>query len=257
MRIVVIGGSGLVGTRLVNALRQRGHDVLSASRRSGVNAVTGEGLSNAIAGAKVVIDVTNSPSFEDRAAMDFFSTASRNLLSAENAAHVKHHVALSIVGTERLLASGYFRAKMAQEELIRNSPIPHTILRSTQFFDFLPRIAEPDEQRNAVRVSSAWIQPLAADEVAAALADITTAPPRNGMIEHAGPERFRLDDIVRRVMEATNDPREVISDPLARYFGARLGDDSLTPDEGAIIGVTRFDHWLKRFISNRSVALIE
>jgi uncharacterized protein YbjT (DUF2867 family) len=256
MRIVVFGGSGLVGAKFVNALRQRGHDVVCASRRSGVNAVTGEGLSNAMAGAKVVIDVTNSPSFADQAAMDFFSTASRNLLAAGNEAHVKHHVTLSIVGTERLLASGYFRAKMAQEELIGNSPIPHTILRSTQFFDFLPRIAEPDEHRNAVRVSSAWIQPLAADEVAAALADITTAPPRNGMIEHAGPERFRLDDIVRRLMEATHDPREVISDPLARYFGAQLGDDSLTPDEGAIIGVTRFDQWLKRFIGHR-VARIE
>ena len=254
MRIVVIGGSGLVGAKLVNALRQRGHDVFSASRRSGVNAVTGEGLSNAMAGAKVVIDVTNSPSFADQAAMDFFSTASRNLLAAGNEAHVKHHVALSIVGTDRLLASGYFRAKMAQEELIKRSPIPHTILRSTQFFDFLPRIAEPDEHRNAVRVSSAWIQPLAADEVAAALADITTAPPRNGMIEHAGPELFRLDDIVRRVMEATHDGRKLITDPLARYFGAQLSEDSLTPDEGAIIGVTRFSHWLKRFTGSRSDA---
>ena len=254
MRIVVIGGSGLVGARLVEALRQRGHDVLSASRRSGVNAFTGEGLSTVMAGARVVIDVINSPSFADEAALDFFSTATRNLLTAGNAAHVKHHIALSIVGTDRLLASGYFRAKMAQEELIKRSPIPHTILRSTQFFDFLPRIAEPDADRNAVRVSSAWIQPLAAEEVAAALADITTAPPRNGMIEHAGPERFRLDDIVRRVMEATHDRRELISDSLARYFGAQLSEDSLIPDEGAIIGVTRFDHWLQRFTGSRSDA---
>jgi len=246
MRIVVIGGSGLVGAKLVDTLRHRGHDVLAASPSSGVNAVTGEGLAAALAGAKVVIDVTNSPSFESTDAMEFFRTSSSNLLAAEAAAHVKHHVALSIVGTNRLLHSGYFRAKMAQENLIKNSRLPHTILRSTQFFDFLSRIAQPDADGRTVRVSPACVRPIAADEVAAALADITAAAPRNDMIEHAGPELFRLDAIVRRVLQANQDPREVVTDPRAPYFGAELRDDTLTPDEGAIIGVTRLDDWLKR-----------
>lgn len=245
MRIVVIGGSGLVGAKLVSTLRHRGQDALAASRRSGVDAVTGEGLAAALVGANVVVDVTNSLSFEDTAVLEFFQTSCRNLLAAEEAAHVKHHVALSVVGTDRLLDSSYFRAKIVQENLIRTSPIPHTILRSTQFFEFMPRIAQPDVDGHAVRVSPAFVQPVASDEVAAALADIAAAAPWNGMIEHAGPELFRLDAIVRRVMETNQDPREVVTDRHARYFGAELSDDTLTPDEGAIIGVTRFDDWLK------------
>jgi uncharacterized protein YbjT (DUF2867 family) len=246
MRIVVVGGAGLVGAKLVDTLRHRGHEVLAASRRSGVDAMTGAGLLDALAGARVVIDVTNSPSFETRVALPFFIKSSRNLLAAGKAARVKHHVALSIVGTDRLLDSGYFRAKMTQEELIKESPIPHTILRSTQFFDFMPRIGESDPHRNrVVRVAPAPVQPIAADEVAAALADLATAAPRNGMIEHAGPELFLLDEVVRRVMKAQDDPREVIADSRARYFGAELRNDTLTPDEGAIIGVTRFDDWLR------------
>lgn len=245
MRVVVIGGSGLVGAKLVHTLLHRGHDVIAASRRSGVNTVTGEGLAAALAGAKVVIDVTDSPSFEGLDAMEFFRLSSSNLLAAAEAARVKHHIALSIVGTDRLLHSGYFRAKMAQENLLRRSRIPHTILRSTQFFEFLSRIPESDANGQAVRVAHVGVQPIAADEVAAALADLAAAPPRNDTIEHAGPELFRLDDIVRRVLQAKHDPRDVITDPRAPYFGAELRDDTLTPDEGAILGVARFDEWLK------------
>lgn len=251
-RIVVVGGSGRVGAKLVATLRERGHDVLSASRRSGVDTVTREGLADAVAGAAVVVDVTNSTSFEQEAPMHFFRTSCANLLAAAEAAHVRHHIALSIVGTERLLESGYFRAKMAQEELIKASLLHHTILRSTQFFDFLPRIAEADADGRVVRVSPAFAQPIAADEVAAALADLAMSAPRNDMIEHAGPERFHLDDIVRRVMKANGDPRPVIADARARYFGAPLSEDTLTPDEGAIIGVTRFDEWLSGFTVRRS-----
>jgi uncharacterized protein YbjT (DUF2867 family) len=245
MRIVVVGGSGRVGTKLVSTLRHRDHDVLAVSRRSGVNTLTGEGLDAALAGAKVVIDVTNSPSLEDAAALEFFRTSSRNLLAAEEAAHVKHHIVLSIVGTDRLLDGGYFRAKMTQEELAKSASIPHTVLRSTQFFDFLWEIPEPDTNGRTVRVSPASVQPIAADEVAAALADLAVAAPRNDMIEHAGPELFHLDAIVQRVLSEKRDSREVVPDPHARYFGAELQEDTLTPDEGAIIGVTRFDDWLK------------
>lgn len=245
MRIVVIGGSGLVGAKLVRTLRHRGYDVLSASRRSGVDTVTGAGVADAVAGARVVIDVTNAPTFTGNAVMDFFGSSSRNLAAASAAARVRHHIVLSIVGTERMLHSSYFRAKLLQEDLVKASPVPHTILRSTQFFDFMPRIAEPDAHARAVRVSAACVQPIAADEVAAALADLAMAAPRNDMIEHAGPEIFRLDDIVRSVMRAQRDSRDVITDPSARYFGAELRNDTLTPDEGAIIGVTRFDEWLK------------
>ncbi len=245
MKIVVIGGSGLVGAKLVDNLRHRGHDALPASPHFGVNTITGEGLAAAIAGAQVIVDVTNSPSFEDAAVMEFFRTSCRNLITVAEAAHVKHHVALSVVGTDRLLESGYFRAKMVQEDLVNASRIPHTILRSTQFFEFMPRIAQSDVSEDAVRVSPALVQPIASDEVAAALADIATASPRNGMIEHAGPDVFHLDDVVRRVMEADRDARKVITDPHARYFGAQLRDDTLIPDEGAIIGVGRLEDWLK------------
>jgi len=243
MKIVVIGGSGLVGTQLVNTLRHRRHDVLAASSRTGVNTITGEGLAEAVAGSSVVIDVTNSPAFDDATAMEFFQTSCRNLVAAAETARVKHHVALSVVGTDRLLESGYFRAKMAQEDLLRASLVPHTILRATQFFEFVERIACSDAEE---RVSPAYIQPMASEEVAAALADLATAAPRNGMIEAAGPEMFHLDEMVRRVRRLNEDRREVITDPRARYYGAELRDDTLTPDEGAILGVTRFDEWLKR-----------
>ena len=243
MKIVVIGGSGLVGAQLVNTLRHRRHDVLAASSRTGVNTITGEGLAEAVAGSSVVIDVTNSPAFDDATAMEFFQTSCRNLVAAAETARVKHHVALSVVGTDRLLESGYFRAKMAQEDLLRASLVPHTILRATQFFEFVERIACSDAEE---RVSPAYIQPMASEEVAAALADLATAAPRNGMIEAAGPEMFHLDEMVRRVRRLNEDRREVITDPRARYYGAELRDDTLTPDEGAILGVTRFDQWLKR-----------
>jgi len=255
MKIAVIGGSGLVGAKLVSTLRRRGHEVLPASRQSGVNTLTGEGLSQAIAGSRVVIDVTNSPTLDGNAVTEFFAASSRNLLAAGQAAHVKHHVVLSVVGTDRLPGSAYFQAKLMQEDLARCSPIPHTILRSTQFFDFLQRIPEPDTKGTAVRVSPAFVQPIAADEVAAALADLALAGPRNSMIEHAGPEIFHLDEIVQEIMAAAGDTRAVIADTRARYFGAQLSNDSLTPDEGAILGVTRFDEWLKRHLALTSPLL--
>jgi uncharacterized protein YbjT (DUF2867 family) len=242
MRITVIGGSGLVGAQLVSTLRHRRHEVLAASPRTGVNTVTGEGLAEAVAGSSVVIDVTNSPAFDDATSLKFFETSCRNLIEAAEAARVKHHVVLSVVGTDRLLDSGYFRAKMIQEDLVRTSLIPHTVLRATQFFEFVERIARADSDE---RVSPAFIQPIASEEVAAALADLATASPRNGMIEAAGPEMFRLDEMVRRVRRIHQDRRAVVTDPGARYYGAELREDTLTPDEGAILGVTRFDEWLK------------
>ena len=243
MRIVVIGGSGLVGAHLVNTLRQRRHEVLAASSRTGVNTITGEGLAAAVSGASVLVDVTNSRTFDDTAALEFFQTSCRNLIAAAEAARVKHHITLSVVGTDRLLESGYFRAKMIQEDLLRASLIPHTILRATQFFEFVERIACSDSD---VHVSPAFIQPMASEEVAAALADLATASPRNGMIEAGGPEMFRLDEIVRRIRRIRQDRREVITDPRARYYGALLQEDTLTPDEGAILGVTRFEEWARR-----------
>ena len=246
MKIVVIGGSGLIGWKLVGNLRHRDHQVLAASPDTGVNTITGEGLAEALAGAQVVVDVTNPPSFEDKEVMEFFQTSSRNLIAAAKPAHVRHHVALSVVGTDRLLDSAYFRGKMAQEELIKASPIPHTILRSTQFFELIGRIAQASADGQSLRVSSALIQPIAADEVTAALADFATSAPRNEIIEMAGPEQFHLDEIIRRVMQINQDTREVITDPHARYFGAELSNDTLTPDEEeAIIAVTTFDEWLK------------
>lgn len=245
MRIVVIGGTGLVGTQLVQTLRHRRHDVLAASSRTGVNTVTGEGLAEAVAGSNVLIDVTNPPRYDATLAVEFFQTSCRNLVAAAEAARVKHHIALSVVGTDRLLDSGYFRGKMIQEDLLRASLIPHTVLRATQFYEFVERIAGSDTDD---RVAPAFIQPMASEEVAAALADLATASPRNGMIEAAGPEEFRLDEIVRRVRRLHDDDREVITDPRALYYGARLSEDTLTPDEGAILGVTRFDEWLKRTV---------
>lgn len=255
MRIVVVGGSGLVGAKLVNNLRQRGHEVVSASSRSGVNTLTGEGLAAALTGANAVVDATNSRTFDGPEVLEFFQTSSRNLLAAEQAARVKHHVVLSIVGTDRLLESTYFRAKMIQEDLASAAPVPHTILRSTQFYEFMPRIPEADPDGRTVRASPALVQPLASEEVAAALADIATAPARNRMVEFAGPECFRLDEIIQRVMQVRRDPREVVTDPNARYFGAPLREDTLTPDEGAIIGIGRFADWIEQSEGTRARSL--
>ena len=246
MKIVVIGGSGLIGTKLVNKLRQLGHEVVAASPTSGVNTITGEGLTEALAGAQVVVDVANSPSFEDKAVLKFFETSGRNLLAAEAAAGVGHHVALSVVGTDRLLQSGYFRAKMAQEDLIKASKVPYTILRSTQFFEFLNGIAQSGTDGQTVRLSPAFVQPVVSDDVAAALADVTLGAPVNGTVELAGPERLRLDELVRRFFSANQDARQVIADVHARYFGAELNDQSLTPGDNPRIAPTRFEDWLSR-----------
>jgi uncharacterized protein YbjT (DUF2867 family) len=246
MKIVVIGGSGLIGTKLVNKLRQLGHEVVAASPASGVNTITGEGLAEALAGAQVVVDVANSPSFEDKAVLEFFETSGRNLLAAEAAAGVGHHVALSVVGTDRLLQSGYFRAKMAQEDLIKASKVPYTILRSTQFFDFMGGIAQSATDGQTVRLSPALMQPVVSDDVAAALADVTLGAPVNGTIELAGPEQFRLDELVRRFLSANQDARQVVADVHARYFGAELNDQSLIPGDHPRIAPTRFEDWLSR-----------
>lgn len=246
MKIVVPGGTGLIGSKLVAVLRQRGQEVLPASPDSGVNTLTGEGLTAALAGAQIVVDLTNSPSFEDTAVMKFFETSGRNLLAAEAEADVRHHVALSVVGTDRLQDSGYFRAKMAQENLIKASGIPYTILRSTQFFEFMGRIADSGGEGNTVRVSPALVQPIVSDDVVAALADITLGAPVNGTVEVAGPEKFRLDELVRRVLSAKNDTRNVTADVHARYFGTELNDQSLIPGSNPRIGATRFETWLSR-----------
>nr|AYM52234.1 family membership protein [Sorangium cellulosum] len=244
MKIVVIGGTGLIGAKLVRSLRQRGHEVLAASPGTGVNSVTGEGLAEALAGAEVVVDVANSPSFEDKAVLDFFELSGRNLLAAEAAAGVKHHVALSVVGTDRMLGSGYFRAKMAQEALIEASGIPYTILRATQFFEFMGGIARSSAGAEQVRLSPALVQPIASEEVAEALADVTLGAPRNGILEVAGPERRPLAELVRKYLSANEDHRDVIVDAEAPYFGVRIDDRSLTPGDGARVMPTRFDDWL-------------
>ena len=248
MKIVVIGGSGLIGTKLVNKLRQLGHEVVAASPTSGVNTITGEGLAEALAGAQVVVDVANSPSWEDKAVLDFFETSGRNLLAAEAAAGVGHHIALSVVGTERLLASGYFRAKMAQETLIKASPVPYTIVRATQFFEFVGGIAQSATDGQTVRLPPALMQPIVSDDVAAALADVAINAPVNGMIELAGPELIRQDELVRRFLSAHRDPRKVTTDVHALYFGIELNDQSLTPGDNLRIGPTRFEDWLSRSI---------
>jgi uncharacterized protein YbjT (DUF2867 family) len=246
MKIVIIGGTGLIGSKLVAALRARDQEVLPASPDSGVNTLTGEGLSAALAGAQVVVDVSNSPSFEDTAVMNFFQTSTRNLLAAEATAGVRHHIALSVVGTDRLQASGYFRAKLAQESLIKASAIPYTILRSTQFFEFMGRIADSGSDGKSVRVSPALVQPLVSDDVVAALADLAVGTPANGTLEVAGPEKFRLDELVRRVLSTRNDAREVTPDVHARYFGAELDDQSLIPGSNPRLGGMRFETWLSR-----------
>jgi uncharacterized protein YbjT (DUF2867 family) len=244
MRIVVIGGSGLIGKRLVKNLRKRGYEVLAASPSSGVNTITGEGLAEALAGARVVVDVANAPLWEDKAVMEFFEKSSRNLLSAGVAAGVEHHVALSIVGAERLLSSGYFRAKMAQETLIKASSIPYTIVRATQFFEFVSGIAQSATEGQTVRLPGALMQPIAADDVAAFLAEIAVARPLNGVIEVAGPDAIGIDEIVRKYLKANHDARTVITDAHANYYGIAVNDQSLTPGDGARLGPTHFENWL-------------
>lgn len=246
MKIVVIGGSGLIGTKLVNKLRQHGHEVVAASPASGINTITGEGLAEALAGAQVVVDVANSPSFEDKAVLEFFETSGRNLLAVEAIAGVGHHVALSVVGTDRLLESGYFRGKMAQETLIKASKVPYTIVRSTQFFEFLGSIvAQSEMDGQVVRLSPALVQPIASDDVAAAMADATLGAPVNGTVEVAGPERLPLAELAQRFLSAKQDARKVIADVHARYFGVELNDQSLIPGDIARIGPTSFEAWFQ------------
>ncbi len=246
MKIVVIGGTGLIGSKLVTRLRAKGHDVLAASPNSGVNTITGEGLAEALTGASVVVDVANSPSFEDKAVLEFFETAGRNLLAAEAAAGVSHHIALSVVGTDRLQASDYFRGKLAQERLIKASPIPYTIVHSTQFFEFLGGIAQGAAVGNTIRLSHAAIQPITSDDVADAMTDITLGQPLNATIEIAGPERVPLSDLMSRYLKAINDPREVVADPTALYFGAKLNDQSLVPASDARIFTHSFADWISQ-----------
>lgn len=246
MKIVVIGGSGLIGTKLVNHLRQRGHEVVSASPASGVNTLTGEGLAQALAGTQVVVDVANSPSFEDAAVLAFFETSGRNLLAAELVAGVQHHVALSVVGTDRLGESGYFRGKIAQEKLIKAGKVPYTIVHSTQFMEFLGGIAQSGTDGQTVRLSPAFVQPIASDDVAAAMADFSLGAPVNGTVEVAGPEKVRLAALVQRFLSASKDPRQVVEDVHARYFGAELQENTLIPGDGARIGATRFEDWFSR-----------
>src|SRR6201994_301627 len=244
MKIVVIGGTGLIGSKLVNKLREHEHEAVAASPNSGVNTLTGEGLSEALKGASVVVDVSNSPSWEDDAVLNFFVNSTRNLLSNEAAAGVKHHVALSVVGTQRLAESGYFRAKIAQEKLIQESSIPYTIVQATQFFEFLKGLADISMVGDKVQVPHALFQPMAADDVATAVGRIAVAPPVNGTVEIGGPEQFRIDELVRRRLAALKDSREVIADPNALYSGARLSERTLVPDNNARLGETRFETWL-------------
>ena len=245
MKIVVIGGSGLIGSKLVTKLREQGHEAIAASPKSGVNTLTCEGLAEALKGASVVVDVTNSPSWEDAAVLKFFETSTRNQLTYEATAGVKHHVALSVVGTERLLASGFFRAKMAQENLIKASSIPYTIIRATQFFESVKGIADFSTEDNKVRLPTALIQPMAADDVASAVGRIATGAPVNSIVEIGGPEKFRLDELVRQGLAARKDPREVVADPNARYYGVELSERTLLPGDGARLGETRFADWSK------------
>jgi uncharacterized protein YbjT (DUF2867 family) len=246
MKIVVIGGSGLIGSKLVANLDEHGHEAVAASPDSGVNTLTGDGLAKALDGAAVVVDVSNSPSFEDAAVMEFFETSTRNVLAAEAAAGVGHHVALSVVGTERLSESGYFLAKIAQEKLIRDSSIPYSIVHATQFFEFVKSIAAAATDGDTVRLAPVLIQPMAADDVARAVAQVSVSSPVNGIVEVAGPEQFRLDELIRRGLSARDDPREVIADPHARYFDAELAERTLLPGDGARLGATRFEDWLRQ-----------
>ncbi|WP_431323035.1 SDR family oxidoreductase [Rhizobium sp. YTU87027] len=244
MKIVIIGGTGLIGSKTVDRLRKEGHEVIAASPNTGVNTITGEGLAAALTGASIVVDLANSPSFEDKAVLEFFETSGRNLIAAEKTAGVKHHIALSVVGTERLQESGYFRGKLAQEKLIKASGVPYTIVHSTQFMEFLSGIAQSGTVGDKVHLSPAYVQPIASDDVADAMADVTLAAPVNGTIEIAGPERFRLNELVARYLEATGDARKVEADAEARYFGVRLKDGSLVSDNNPRLGKITFEQWL-------------
>jgi uncharacterized protein YbjT (DUF2867 family) len=252
MKIVVIGGSGLIGSKLVPKLREHGHEAVAASPNSGVNSVTGEGLAEAMKGASVAVDVSNAPSWEDSAVLNFFETSTRNLLAHEAAAGVRHHVALSVVGSERMLESGYFRAKIAQENLLKGSSIPYSIVRATQFFEFVKGIADLSTDGNTVRLPSALIQPMAADDVASAVARVAMGSPLNSTVEVGGPERLRLDELVRRGLAAWNDPREVVTDPHARYYGIAISERTLVPDDDAQLGETRFETWLTQPAAKRA-----
>lgn len=255
MKIVVVGGTGLIGTKVVVNLRQRGHEVVAASPKSGVNTVTGEGLTKALEGAQVVVDVANSPSFEDKPATDFFETSSRNLLAAEKTAAVKHHVALSVVGTDRLTGSGagslsgYFRAKRAQENLIKSSGIPFTIVHATQFFEFVKGIAQSGGEGSTIRLSSVLMQPMAADDVATAVAEVALDQPANGMIEIAGPDKIRQDELVRQYVSATDDTKKVVTDDKSLYFGIEVNDQSLLPGDNPRLGSMHFKEWLRHSTS--------
>ena len=245
MKIVVIGGTGLIGSRLVNQLRERGHEAVAASPSKGVDIITGQGLAEALDGAPIMVDVTNAPAWEDAAVMNFFTTSTRNLLNHGSAAGVKHFVALSVVGTERMLASGYFRAKLAQEDLIKAGPIPYTIVRATQFFEFVKNIGDFSTREGKVRLPAAAFQPIAADDVARLVADISLETPLNGTVDIAGPEKVELDELIRRDLAAKQDPREVVSDPEAGYFGVPVDDKSLVPLGAARLGSTKFNDWIK------------
>jgi len=246
MKIVVIGGTGLIGSKTIPILRQRGHDAVAASPRSGVNTITGEGLKEALAGTQVVVDLANSPSFEDKAVLEFFETSGRNLLAAEKAAGVRHHVALSIVGTDRTADNGYFRAKVAQEKLIEKAGIPYTIIRATQFMEFIPAIAASSVVGNVIRLSPGLFQPIASDDVAANVAEVALAPPKNGIVEIAGPDRAPFNEIIARYLKAVGDAREVVRDPEARYFGGLVEEHSLVPLGEARLGRVGLDEWIRR-----------
>ncbi|QRM33823.1 SDR family oxidoreductase [Microvirga sp. VF16] len=251
MKIVVVGGTGLIGSRLVEALHDRAHDVMAASRATGVDTITGEGLADALSGAQLVIDVSNSPSIDEDTALAFFETSGRHLLAAEQAAGVQHHVALSAVGTDRLPDSGYFRAKMAQEKLIRASGIPYTILRSTPFFEYITGVVENAAEGHTIRISPAAVQPIAADDVVAALLEVALGRPQNSDLEIVGPDRFRLDELAEQILAANEDDRRVIADAQARYFGAVLRDDTLVPGDHPRFAPTRFDDWLRLYVADR------
>lgn len=249
MKLVVIGGTGLIGSKLVAKLAAKGHEAVAASPRSGVDAVTGEGLAEALRGASVVIDVSNSPSFADGPVMEFFTTSTSNLLRYEAAAGVTHHVALSVVGSERLIASGYFRAKISQEKLVAESVIPYTIVRATQFFEFVKAISDFSTVDGRVRLAPALIQPIAAEDVAAAVERVAVGAPLNSTVEVAGPEKFRLDELIREALSARHDPREVVADPHALYYGAALSEKTLVPGDDARLGEIRFKEWLGKNLS--------
>jgi uncharacterized protein YbjT (DUF2867 family) len=246
MKIVVIGGTGLIGSRLVNKLREHGHEAVAAAPNTGVNSLTGEGLAEVLKGASVVVDVSNSPSWEDAAVLNFFQTSTRNLLTDEAAAGIKHHVALSVVGTDRLSESGYFRAKIAQEKLIKESSIPYSIVHATQFFEFLKGLADISMVGDKVHLPPVLFQPMAADDVASGVARVAVGQPVNGIVEIAGPEQFRVDELVRRRLGSLKDPREVIADPNARYGGAKVSERTLLPGNNARVGQTHFETWLNQ-----------